>query len=209
MRAPFLILSTACLVLVAVPSAAQRGPAGVRGAERVGSVRGGTGVGLNRTVESALRQRERLDLSEDQVAELEALRRDLGAALDPVREEAAAMRSEGSRNSASPEERREFRQGRLEQQRALRARVDTITASFQARFEQVVPPLQRRSLGRATAGRTAGGARGLARRAGARDGVQRVPEDRFGSPGARRPAQRFRNQRPGRGARPRAGMPIR
>jgi hypothetical protein len=176
MRARFLILTTSCLALVAAPSLAQSGPAGARGAQRMGPTRGDAGIGLARTIESALRQRDRLGLSEEQVGELEALRGDLDTALAPVREDAAAFRSEGRGEAASPEERRQLRRDRMSQQRVLHARVDTVTASLQARFEQVLPPLTRRELGRAMADR--GGtrtARGSARGAQARRSAQRAP----------------------------------
>jgi hypothetical protein len=176
MRARFLILTTSCLALVAAPSLAQSGPAGARGAQRMGLTRGDSGIGLGRTIESALRQRDRLGLTAEQVGELEALRGDLNAALDPIREDAAALRSEGRGEAASPEEQRELRRDRMNQQRALHARVDTITASIQAQFEQVLPPLTRRDLGRAMVNR--GGtrlARGSARGVQGRRSAQRAP----------------------------------
>ena len=179
MRARFLILTTSCLALVAVPGLAQPGPAGGRDAQRMGPNRGDAGVGLARTIESALRQRDRLGLSEEQVGELEALRGDLDTALEPVRADAAALRSEGRGEIASPDENRGLRQDRMARQRALRARADTITAPIQSRLEQVLPPLTRRELGRSMANR--GGTR-------VANGAARGPQGRGAQ--ARRPAQR-------------------
>jgi hypothetical protein len=163
---------------------------------------------LGRSVEAALRQRERLELSEEQVGELEALREGLIAALDPVREEAAAMRSEVREKATSPAERQELRRDRMSRQRALRARLDTITASFQARFEQVLPPLTRRELSHANPRPVGARARGAVR-GGAREGARSVPARRFRAPDGRRPAPAFRARGlEGRG-RTRLGLGIR
>lgn len=210
MRTRFWVLGGMLGILVAGSVEAQ--PVDRRGA-RAGdraTLRGPGESGLTRRVESALRQRERLGLTEAQVADLETLRGELQASLRPLREETSAFRSEARSAEADRQTRSEMRRAAAESRRSLMARVDTVTAPFQGRFEQVVSPLQRRDLERSDrrrAGRGGASARGRQGRSAtvARGSRARLPayRERRAGPSRAWRADPRRTGRQGRG-----GLPL-
>ncbi|NNF37938.1 MAG: hypothetical protein HKN71_04675, partial [Gemmatimonadetes bacterium] len=145
MRAMAMMGIAAALVFTTGPVAAQRGGPGGIGMDRD---RARAGSPLERQVDRALARRDALGLTEAQIAQLEALRSDIEEALEPLRAEGRSLRSEARDRSGEPEEVRARMQDLRAQSRGLQARNDTVVAGLQQRFEQAVPPLQRRELAR-------------------------------------------------------------
>lgn len=163
-----LLTAAALAILTAVPLAGQRGARGP--ARGFGADGGSPGAMLERQVEAALDRREALDLTEAQVADLEALRGDLEATLAPIREELRELRSEARDRSGTRDEVRDRMAALRDRRGALQARLDTLRSPLQARFEQTVSPLQRQELRRSAAPDRRGGA-GVARRGSGRGSV--------------------------------------
>lgn len=176
-----LLLATLGL-LVALPVAGQRGD---RRGDRA-EMRPPRSGGLTQQVESALRHRDRLELTDGQVAQLEGLLEDLDTALRPIREEASALRAASVPADLDRDAMREHRRESARQRRALGARADTVTAPLQQRYEQVVSPLQRRDLERTA--RQRGGRWHASVRGQRGQGV--APRG-----GSRRPSPAYRGQR--------------
>ncbi|MBT8338213.1 MAG: hypothetical protein KJO11_16620, partial [Gemmatimonadetes bacterium] len=171
MRAMAMMGIAAALVFTTGPVAAQRGGPGGIGMD---GDRARAGSPLERQVERALARRDALGLTEAQVTQLEALRSDIEEALGPLRAQGRSLRSEARDRSGEPEEVRARMQDLRAQSRALEARNDTVVAGLQQRFEQAVPPLQRRELARSgRADRRAGEARRAGRRGAERALVTR------------------------------------
>ena len=200
MRGRSMAGAVALLVLAAVPLSAQRGSrAPMRGPAME---RGVPGAALDRQVEAALERREALGLDEAQVAELQRLRADLEGAMGPIRSELDQLRSETRDRSGDREEVRARMEAIRDRHRALRARMDTVRAPLQARFEQAVPPLQRRDLRVAQRQDRREGVRD--RRIALAEGARGTPGRGLNRPGlrgdrGRMPAAAFRGDRRGGG----------
>jgi hypothetical protein len=182
MRAMAMMGVAAALVFTTAPVEGQRGGPG---SVRMDRDRGRVVSPLERQVERALARRDALGLSEAQVSELETLRSEIERSLEPMRSEGRELRSEARDRSGDPDEVRARMQDLRTRNRALRARSDTVLAGLQERFEQAVPPLQRRELARPNGrdGR-AGAVRGAPGRGG--DRLQRDRGVRGGAGVARR-----------------------
>jgi Spy/CpxP family protein refolding chaperone len=118
------------LILGATPLLAQRGPRGAR----MGVGPAGPGV------EMLLRAREQLDLTDEQVASLEALRDQMQSEMVPVREE---MR-EAVRQAREAE--REAWEARREQMQGFRDRIEAMREGHRQRLEEVLTEEQRAQL---------------------------------------------------------------
>lgn len=182
-----ILTAAALMVLTTAPLAAQRGIRGPARGARVGPDRPAPGAMLDRRIETALAQREDLGLDDAQVADLESLRSEVETAFVPIREETEAIRSEARDRSGTRAEVQERMTALRARQEALRARADTAWAPLQARFEQLLPPLQRQGLQRARAGERRGvgmvGRRFDRGAVGGRAGVGRPALGRMQRPG--------------------------
>lgn len=129
-RARVTVAVAGALILGATPLLAQRGPRG----PRMGVGPAGPGV------EMLLRAREQLELTDEQVASLEALRDQMQSEMEPVREE---MR-EAAQQAREAE--REAREARREQMQAFRDRIEEMREGHRQRLEEVLTDEQRAQL---------------------------------------------------------------
>lgn len=120
---------------------------GVAGVEAQGpGGRGGPGGGmmmadLGRVLEVALQNGSALGFSGEQVEQLTSLKVEVDRALEPHREDLAALRGGGGRGGAAG-----GAGGNRDAMRALMQKVQEITASHRVQFEEITTPSQREAL---------------------------------------------------------------
>lgn len=143
------VATAGLMVAVVAPLSAQGRQQATRAMQGRALERGAApGMLLAGQVQAALRSKQELGLDAGQVSALEDMRSELERLAETARLEREERRSELRERPESQEERVEQRRALADQVRARRARTDTAVAEIQARFEAVLPPLQRQELRR-------------------------------------------------------------